>query len=110
MFCSKTNFATSLLQDILIFTGNVTTLLEDWLTDIETLSDLTSESRTKLSQAKSKDLTCTLITKAITSRKSWDNIKDLLHMKTCNSSIHTSISHGDSTKGKGISHHIHTSF
>ena len=46
--------------------------------DIETVTDLTSESRTKLSQAKSKDLPCTLITEAITSGKSWDDINDLL--------------------------------
>ena len=58
--------------------GNDATLLEDWLTDIGTVTDITLESRTKLSQAKSKGLTCTLITEAITSRKSWDEIKDLL--------------------------------
>ena len=74
----QTNFATSLLQDILIFTGHDTTLLEDWLTDIGTVADLTLESRTKLLQAKSKGLPCTLITEAITSGKSWGNIKDLL--------------------------------
>ena len=34
--------------------------------DIETAADLTAESRTKLTQAKSKGLTCTLITEAIT--------------------------------------------
>ena len=45
----QTNFATSLLQDIPIFTGHDTTLLEDWLTDIKTVTDLTLESRTKLS-------------------------------------------------------------
>ena len=74
----QTNFATSFLQDIPIFTGHDITLLEDWLMDIETITDLTLESRTKLSQAKSKGLPCTLITETITSRKSWDNIKDLL--------------------------------
>ena len=46
-----TNFATSLLQDISIFTGHDTTLLEDWLMDIDTVADLTSESRTKLLQS-----------------------------------------------------------
>ena len=60
--------------------------------DIETVTDLTLESRTKLSQAKAKGLPCTLITEAITSGKSWDNIKDLLRLKICNSDIHTSIS------------------
>ena len=46
--------------------------------DIETAADLTAESRTKLAQAKSKGLTCTLITEVITSGKSWDDIEDLL--------------------------------
>ena len=89
----QTNFATSMLQDIPIFSGHDTTLQEDWLTDIGTVTDLTSESRTKLSQAKSKGLPHTLITEASTSGKSWDNINDLLHLKICNSNIHTSISH-----------------
>ena len=61
--------------------------------DIETAADLTSESRTKLAEAKSKGLTCTLITEAITSSKSWDDIKDLLQLEICNLNIHTSISH-----------------
>ena len=60
-----------------IFTGHDTTLLEDWLVDIET-ADLTSESRTKLAQAKSKGLTHTLNTEAITSDKYCEDIKDLL--------------------------------
>ena len=79
-------------QDIPIFTGHDTTLLEDWLMDIETVADLMSESRTKLSQAKSRGLPHTLITEAITLGKSWDDIKDLLCLKICNSNIHTSIS------------------
>ena len=87
----QTNFTTLLLQDISIFTGQETTLLEDWLTDIETVADLTSERQTKLAQAKSKDLTHTLISEALTSGKSWDKIKDLLRLKICNSDIHTSI-------------------
>ena len=66
--------------------------LEDWLMDIETAADLTAESRTKVAQAKSKGLTHTLITEAITSSKSWDDLKDLLWLKICTSNIHTSIS------------------
>ena len=50
------------------------------------------ESRTKLAQAKSKGLTCTLITEALTSGKCWEEIKDLLHLKICDSDIHTSVS------------------
>ena len=63
--------------------------LEDWLVDIETAADLSAESRTKLAQVKSKGLTCTLITEALTSAKCWDDIKDLLHLKLCNLDIHT---------------------
>ena len=60
--------------------------------NIETAADLTDESRTKLAQAKSKDLTCTLITEALTLGNNWEEIKDLLHLKICNSDIHTSVS------------------
>ena len=87
----QTNFTNSLLQDISIFTEHDITLLEDWLVDIETAADLTMESRTKLAQAKSKGLTHTLITEAITSGRSWEDIKDLLWLKICSSNIHTSI-------------------
>ena len=71
--------------------GDDSTLLEDWLVDIETTADLTMESKTKLTQAKFKGLTHTLITEAITSGKSWEDIKDLLQSKICNFDIHTSI-------------------
>ena len=74
----QTNLTNSLLQDILVFNGHDATQLEDWLVDIGTAADLTAESRTRFAKAKSKGLTCTLITEAITSGKSWDDIKDLL--------------------------------
>ena len=61
--------------------------------DVETTADLTAESRTKLALAKSKRLTHTLITDALTLGKCWDDIKDLLHLKLCNLDIHTSVSH-----------------
>ena len=69
------------LLDIILHYG------EDWLMNIETVTDLTLEGRTNLSQAKSKGLACTLITEAITSGKSWDDIKDLLQLKICNFDI-----------------------
>ena len=50
--------------------------------DIETEADLSAESRTKLAQAKSKGLACTLITEALTSGKCRSEIKDLLHLKS----------------------------
>ena len=48
---------------------------------------------TKLAQAKSKGLTCTLIMEAISLDKNWEEIKDSLHLKLCNSDIHTSVNH-----------------
>ena len=66
--------------------------LEDWLIDIETATNLTSESRIKLAQAKSKGLTHTVISEALNLDKSWDEIKDLLHLKICKLDIHTSVS------------------
>ena len=81
-----------MLQDITILNGNDSLQLEDWLTDIETASDLTGKSRTKLAQAKSKGLIQTLISEALTSNKTWEEIKDSLYLKICNSNIHTSVS------------------
>ena len=78
---NKTSFVNTLLQDITIFNGNDSSQLEDWLIDIKTISDLTSKSRTKLAQAKSKGLIWTLISEALSSDKNWDKIKDLLHLK-----------------------------
>ena len=82
-----------MLQDIIILNGNDSSQLEDWLTDIKTASDLTGKSRTKLAQAKSKGLIRTLISEAITSNKTWEDIKESLCLKICNSDIHMSISH-----------------
>ena len=45
--------------------GTDSSQLKDWLTDIETASELTGESRTKLAQAKSKGLVRTLISEAL---------------------------------------------
>ena len=73
-----TNLTNSLLQNISLFNGHDATQLDEWLVEIEIAADLTDESRTKLAEAKSKGLTHTLITVAIMSSKSWDDIKDLL--------------------------------
>ena len=50
----KISLENALLQDIPILNGNDSSQLEDWLSDIETASELTGESRTKLAQAKIK--------------------------------------------------------
>ena len=57
--------------------------------DIETIVDLTSESLAKVTKTKSRGLTCTLVTEAINSDKSWEEIKDLLWLKLGNANIHT---------------------
>ena len=82
-----------MLQDIPTLNGQDSSWIEDWLTDIEMASELTGESRTKLAQAKSTGLVRTLISEALTSQKSWEEIKDSLHLKISNTDIHTSISH-----------------
>ena len=99
----------SLLQDITILNGNDSFQLEDWLTDIETTSDLTGKSRTKLAKAKSKGLSRTLISEALTLNKTWDEIKDSLHLKICNSDIHVCQSfYGNPTKRKRIFGRLYT--
>ena len=81
------------LQDIPTSNGQDSSQLEDWLTDIETASEMTGESRTKLAQAKSRGQVRMLISEALTLQKTWGEIRDSLHLKISNSNIHTSISH-----------------
>ena len=88
----KMSLENSLLQDIPILNGNDSSQLEDWLTDIEAASELMGEDRTKLAQAKSRGLVRTLISEALTLHKTWEEIKDSLYLKICNSDIHTSTS------------------
>ena len=82
-----------MLQDIPTLNGQDSSQLEDWLTDIETASELTGESRTKIAQEKSKGLVRTLVSEALTTHKMWEEIKDSLCLKISNADIHTSISH-----------------
>ena len=88
----KISLESSLLQDNPTLNGQDSSQLEDWLTDIETASELTGESRTKLAQAKSRGLVRMSILEALTLQKTWEEIKDSLHLKISNSDIHTSIS------------------
>ena len=88
----KTSLENTLLQDIPILNGQDSSQLEDWLTDIESAAELTNKSRTKLAQAKSRGLVRTPISEALTAQKSWDEIKDSLHLKISNVDIHTLIS------------------
>ena len=88
----KTSLENTLLQDIPILNGQDSSQLEDWLTDIESAAELTSKIRTKLAQAKSCGLVRTLISEALIAQRSWDEIKDSLHLKILNADIHTLIS------------------
>ena len=83
------NLTNPLLQDIAVFNEHNSTKLDEWLTDIKTAADLTNESRAKLAKVKLRGLTQTLVTEAINLDKSWDEIKDLLCLKLCNTDIHT---------------------
>ena len=65
----KTSLESSLLQDMPTLNGHDSSQLEDWLTDIETASELMGESRTKLAQAKSRGQVRTLILEAFNSTK-----------------------------------------
>ena len=87
----KTSLESSLLQDVPTLNEQDSSQLEDWLRDIETVSELTGESRTKLAQAKLKGLVKTLIMEALTLQKTWEEIKDSLCLKISNADIHTSI-------------------
>ena len=89
---TKTSLESSLLHDIPILNGQDSSQLEDWLTDIETASELTVKSRTKLAQAKLRGLVRTLISEALTAQKNWEEIKDSFCLKISNADIHTSIS------------------
>ena len=89
----QSNLMNSLLQEIAVFNEHDCTKLEAWLTDIETAADLTNGSKAKLTKVKLRGLMHTLVTKAITLNKSWDEIKDLLGIKLCNIDIHTYTSH-----------------
>ena len=108
----KTSLESSLLQDITILNGNDSSQLEGWLTEIETTSDLMGKSITMLAQVKLKGLIRTLISEALILNKNWEDIKDSLYLKICNSDIHTSISHFMEIQQKEKESHtsIYTSF
>ena len=103
----KTSLESTLLQDIPILNGQDSSQLEDWLTDIETAAQLTNESRTKLAQAKLKGLVRTLITEALIAQKSWDEIKDSLHLKISNAGIHNSISQFMENDKESLATYVH---
>ena len=88
LFHTETTQPDKLLnENVPVFNEHDSTRLEDWLIDIEMAADLTSETRARLTKAKSQGLMCTLVTEVISSNKSWDETKDLLRLKLCNADI-----------------------
>ena len=69
---------TTMLQDTPAFDGQDSSNLEDWFMDIESATDIQSESHTCLAEAKSHSLTHTLICEATQTGKCLDEIKGFL--------------------------------
>ena len=78
-----------MFQDIPTFDGQDSQKLEDWFMDIETATDILTESHTYLAEVKSCGLTLMLICKATQTGKCWDEIKGILRLKLYNTNIHT---------------------
>ena len=78
----QTKLTMSLLQDISTFDGQDITKLEDWLSDIEMEAHILKESWSCLAEGKLCSFTCTLMCEAIQAGKYWDDIRDILHLKT----------------------------
>ena len=61
--------------------------------DLDTSTDISTESSTCLAEAKSCSLTCILIHKTLHAGKCGDELKGILQLKLCNANIHTYTSH-----------------
>ena len=85
----KESHLTTMLQDIPTFDGQDSSKLEDWFMDIETATDILTESNRCLAEAKSCGLTHTHICEPTQTGKFWDEIKGILRLKLCNANIHT---------------------
>ena len=68
------NLTTSVLQDITTFDGQDSSMLEDWLSDVENTADILRESHAWLAKAKSQGLTRNLVPEGLQTGKSWDGI------------------------------------
>ena len=82
------NLTTSLLQVIPTFDGWDTTQLEYWLNDIKIAADKLKESHACLAKTKLHSVIHTLINEALQAMKCSDDIRDILHLKLCNTNIH----------------------
>ena len=85
----EANLTTTMLKDIPTLHGQDFSKLEDCFMDIETATDIQTESHTHLDKAKSHGLTHILIHEVHQTGKCWDEIKGMLRLKLCNGNIHT---------------------
>ena len=85
----ESNHTTTMLQDMPTFDGQASSKLKAWFMDIETTTDILTESHTHLAEAKSSGITHTLIHEATKTGKCWDEIKGILRLKLCHANIHT---------------------
>ena len=88
----QTNLTTSLFQDISTFDGWDFMKFGDWLTDLKTATDILKKSQSCLAETESCSLTHILTHEALQAEKCWDDIKDILCLKLCNTEIHTYMS------------------
>ena len=78
----ESNLTTAMLQDIPTFDGQDSSKLEDWFIDIDTTTDILTESHTCLAEAKSCGLTHTFIHEVTQTGKYWDEIKGILGLSS----------------------------
>ena len=83
----EANLTMTFLLDIPTFNGQDSSKLEDWLMDIETATDILTESHTHLAETKSCSLTLMLICEALQVGRCWDKIKGTLRFKLCKANI-----------------------
>ena len=88
-----------MLQDIPKCDGQDSSELEDWFMDIETTTDILTESQTCLAKAKSYGLIHTFICEATHTGKYRDEIKGILRLKLQCKHPHLYLKiYGDTTK------------
>ena len=67
----------------------ILTYFRGWFMDIDTVTDILTESHTCLAKVKSHCLICTLICEATQTERCWDEIIGILRLKLWDTNIHT---------------------
>ena len=85
----ESNLTITMLQDIPTFDMKDSLNLEDRFMDIETTTDILTESHMCLTEARLCCLIHMLICDSTQTGKCWNEIKGILRLKICNANIHT---------------------